>query len=239
MRRSPLTAIVVSTAALLGVGLVACDTDDGRTIRPPTPSQISALPTTTSSTIAGVPLDTGTFAPPVTVLADPSSTVPSSTTNTTGTIASASVPAPFAVIGPWATGGAIPTEYTCEGAEDMPVIEWTAPPAGTVEVAIVVTDRDAEQFVHYAAAGLPPTAGGVGGAEVPGMVEATNGFGQPGWSGPCPPAGTTHTYVWTVYALATPSGFTAETPVGTWIETLIGTNAFASADYTGVFTRPG
>ena len=72
---------------------------------------------------------------------------------------------------------------------------WTAPPAGTVELALLVTDDDANGYVHWAVAGIPPTAGEKGeGATITGAVEGVNDFGDTGWSGPCPPAGAPHTY---------------------------------------------
>lgn len=226
MHRPRLLALA-ATALVAGTALVACDTDDGRTMREPTGSQRAAMPTTTSSTLPGVPIVTD---PPVILAAtDPSTTLVATT--------EAGEVAPFAVTGPWASGAAIPVEHTCDGADTAPLISWTSPPAGTVEVAVVVTDRDAENFVHYAAAGFPPVAGGMGGAVVPGAVEGTNDFGTIGWRGPCPPAGTTHTYVWTVYALAEPSGFVAGAPGGDLWEQLVESTAFASAEFTGAFTR--
>lgn len=239
--RRPRFAVLATTVALLsGTALAACDTDDGRTMREPTASERAAMPTTTTSTIPGVPIASD---PPDLLTPTSTSTVLTSSSTSPSTTAPGSGPAgsdggvPFTVSGPWAMGAAIPAEHTCDGADTAPVISWTAPPAGTVEVAVVVTDRDAENFVHYAAAGLPPTAGGLGGAAVPGAVEGSNDFGTTGWSGPCPPAGTTHTYVWTVYALAEPSGFAADGSGRAWWAQLVESAAFASAEYTGAYTR--
>ncbi len=91
---------------------------------------------------------------------------------------------------------------------------WTGPPEGAVELALVVRDVDADGFVHWVVAGLPPTSRGLAEGEVPaGAVEALNDFGRPGWSGPCPPDGT-HRYEFRVLALAEPSGVTAGQPAG-------------------------
>ena len=84
-----------------------------------------------------------------------------------------------------------------------PLLIWSAPPAGTSELALLVTDDDAGGFVHWAVAGIPAAAGEVGeGAPITGAVEGRNDFGDPGWSGPCPPAGAPHTYRFTLYALS-------------------------------------
>ena len=37
----------------------------------------------------------------------------------------------------------IPVDYTCDGADKSPPIEWSAPPDGTRSFAIVVDDPDA------------------------------------------------------------------------------------------------
>jgi len=37
----------------------------------------------------------------------------------------------------------IPAEYTCNGAGVSPQLAWSAPPAGTVSLALIVTDPDA------------------------------------------------------------------------------------------------
>lgn len=109
-------------------------------------------------------------------------------------------------------GGAIPVDHTCWGADVSPPLLWTGVPADTAELAVVVRDLDASGFVHWVVSGLPPTTGGLAqGTVPPEAVQAVNDFGRPGWSGPCPPAGT-HNYQFVVYALAQPSGLTPGLP---------------------------
>jgi Raf kinase inhibitor-like YbhB/YbcL family protein len=214
-------AIVVLTASLLL--LAACDTDDGRQLEEPTAQQRAAMPTTstTTSTVPGLPLG------------EPSG---AALTSTTGL----SVAPTFAITGPWIEGAAIDPQYTCDGAGLAPLVAWTTPPPGTLELALMVTDPDAGDFVHWAVAGIPATAGQIGaGAVVPGAREGTNDFGNPGWGGPCPPSpGETHTYRWTLYALdqqnQLPEGF-----AGTDLQTLAFDTAFASTQLSGTYTRAG
>jgi len=68
-------------------------------------------------------------------------------------------------------------------------------------MAIRVTDPDAGNFVHWAAANVAGNSltEGASGSATPG-VEGSNDFGRTGWGGPCPPSGE-HRYVFTVYAL--------------------------------------
>ena len=214
--------------ALLLATLGACDTDDGRQMDVPTAEQRAQMPTTTSSTTTTLLGPTGpVITPPI------GSGVPP-------TIGAGGLPAGFTLTAPWPEGGPIDAQYSCDGAGLAPLIAWTAPPAGTVELALVVSDNDAEDFVHYAVAGMPATAGQLGaGAVVPGSFEGTNDFGDPGWGGPCPPTpGTTHTYRWTLYALAQqtelPEGF-----AGRELQSLAMDTAFASTQLTGTYTRAG
>ncbi len=106
-------------------------------------------------------------------------------------------------------GSRIPAKYTCNGAGISPQLAWSAPPAGTVSFALIVTDPDApgRTFVHWvlydlpaAAQALPegvPTQG-----QLPdGSRQGRNDFGDIGYGGPCPPPGSPHHYVFTIYAL--------------------------------------
>jgi phosphatidylethanolamine-binding protein (PEBP) family uncharacterized protein len=69
-------------------------------------------------------------------------------------------------------------------------------------VAVVVDDPDAPHgdFLHWLVIGLPPKAGSVPSRAV-GVSELDNTGGTKGWTPPCPPAGSSHHYQFSVYAL--------------------------------------
>jgi Raf kinase inhibitor-like YbhB/YbcL family protein len=102
----------------------------------------------------------------------------------------------------FADGDLIPAEYTCDGDDVSPPLEWTAPPARTIALALCVDDPDAGRypFTHWLAWALPPSAGALAEGEA-GPSEGRNDFGAPGYRGPCPPPGKPHRYVFTLYAL--------------------------------------
>jgi len=124
----------------------------------------------------------------------------------------ATVVAPLALTSTaFGPGEAIPLEHTCDGADVSPPLAWGSIPQATVELAITVTDTDADGFVHWVVAGLDATVQALAiGVVSDGAVQAKNGGGTPGWMGPCPPpqAGIHH-YVFTLYALTAASGVTA------------------------------
>jgi Raf kinase inhibitor-like YbhB/YbcL family protein len=102
--------------------------------------------------------------------------------------------------------GPIPRVYTCDGRDAPLPLQWTGVPADTKELVLVMRDPDAPAgpFVHWAVAGIAPSA-----TTVPahGAILGRNSFGSLGYRGPCPPAGARpHHYVLTLSALATPSG---------------------------------
>ena len=100
----------------------------------------------------------------------------------------------------------VPAEYTCDGADLSPPLTWTAPPAATRSVAIVLDDPDASNgtFMHWLVANLPPTTTSLDAdAKLPpGVMIARNDNGSTGYFGPCPPSGTHH-YRFHVFALDT------------------------------------
>lgn len=101
-------------------------------------------------------------------------------------------------------GGEIPLRYTCAGENVSPPLAWASTPPA-VELALVVRDESAAGYVHWVVTGIDPAVQGLGEGGLPeGAVEATNDGGTIGWTGPCPPAGTTHTYLVSIHALATP-----------------------------------
>lgn len=102
--------------------------------------------------------------------------------------------------------------YTrCGGGNQSPALRWHDPPAGTKSYAVTMYDPDAD-FWHWiaydiavGAHGLNAGAGTPHNGDAPGDTEQPrNDFGNAGYSGPCPPPGRPHHYVFTVYALDVP-----------------------------------
>jgi Raf kinase inhibitor-like YbhB/YbcL family protein len=109
----------------------------------------------------------------------------------------------FRLVSPaFRSGGPIPKRFTCDGAGLSPPLRWTAPPPRARELALQVVDVSTpSRFVHWLAWGISPRSRGLAaGARPP--RQGVNDFGAVGWGGPCPPAGTKHRYVFTLYALA-------------------------------------
>jgi Raf kinase inhibitor-like YbhB/YbcL family protein len=102
----------------------------------------------------------------------------------------------------FSAGGAIPKTYTCDGKNVSPPLRWSAPPRGTRSLALSVEDPDAPggTFVHWTGWNMRPTARRLArGQHLP--AEGTNSAGGRGYTGPCPPAGPAHHYVFRLYAL--------------------------------------
>ncbi|HEX6713752.1 MAG TPA: YbhB/YbcL family Raf kinase inhibitor-like protein [Thermoleophilaceae bacterium] len=128
------------------------------------------------------------------------------------------------VEGPWKDGGRIPKQYTCDGAQKAPEV-GASEPAGTKDVAFVMTDPDAPggTFVHWTHWGS--------------NTEGENSFGKTRYGGPCPPKGDKpHRYVITFYALRAPLGLPAGSDPDK-VVAAIKQKAFASGSLTGLYGR--
>jgi hypothetical protein len=111
-------------------------------------------------------------------------------------------------------GGAIPAEFTCQGADRSPPLSWSDIPSGTKSLVLIVDDPDAPDpaaprmtWVHWLLYNLPPGSGGlpegVAAAALPaGTREGLNDWRRTGYGGPCPPIGR-HRYFHKLYALDT------------------------------------
>jgi Raf kinase inhibitor-like YbhB/YbcL family protein len=136
----------------------------------------------------------------------------------------------------FASGGSIPRTYTCDGRDISPDLAWSGAPAGTAALALLVTDPDANGFVHWVAFDIPGAADGSLPAAIPASAasprQGTNDFGKRGWGGPCPPSGE-HRYRFTVYALGAPLGLSGA-PTGRQLEA-----AIAKAHVLGQVTLEG
>ena len=120
-------------------------------------------------------------------------------------------PGTFALRSPAAgPGDLLPFRHARAGSNTAPELHWRGVPVEAVELALVMVDITANDFVHWVIAGIDPTSVTLFEALVPpGAVQAINDFGELGWGGPAPPIGDdAHSYVFTLFALRELSGLT-------------------------------
>jgi hypothetical protein len=106
------------------------------------------------------------------------------------------------------TGSTIPFQYTCDGDNVSPPLNWDSPPSGTVSFVLIVEDPDAPEqtFTHWVVYNLPadihflPEAVANHPTLPNGGVHGKNDFGTLGFGGPCPPNGT-HRYFFKLHAI--------------------------------------
>jgi Raf kinase inhibitor-like YbhB/YbcL family protein len=171
----------------------------------------------------------------------PGATAPSRQPSAAGTreVSSTSHGTVFAVTtDAWTPSGAIPSRYTCDGADISPPLVLSLVPEGTVELAVVVTDDSADRFIHWVVAGIDPSVTTLEEGEIPpGAVQALATDGGPGFSSPCPPEGDgPHTYSFTLHALTQPSGVQDGVDGATAIEA-IEAASLAQSLLTGTYER--
>jgi Raf kinase inhibitor-like YbhB/YbcL family protein len=192
------------------LALAGCDTDDGRTLDPPAP---------------------GATAPPLAT-----STTPTTATLGTPPVGSGEALALTLESPDFVDGGPIPQVHSsCDGENLSPALTWSGVAPDTVELAITVVDPDApgEPFVHWVVTGIDPIVTGFGDGGLPESALPV----QP-WTGPCPPFGSTHSYVVTLYALTEPAGVTPDAGVDTALGALESTPG-PTATLRGTYTRDG
>ena len=107
-------------------------------------------------------------------------------------------------------GSEIPVQHTCDGPNISPPLSWTGVPAEAKSLMLTVKDPDAPSgtFIHWVLYNLPPDLGGLP-DDTPadeelenGALQCSNGFGNIGYGGPCPPPGDeAHRYLFDLYAL--------------------------------------
>jgi Raf kinase inhibitor-like YbhB/YbcL family protein len=117
---------------------------------------------------------------------------------------------PLSISSPaFAPGASIPPQFTCEGRDLAPALEWRGVPAGAKSLALIVDDPDAPDpkapkmtWVHWVAFNIPAAAAGLpeGGALPKGAASGVNDWKRTGYGGPCPPIGR-HRYFFKLFAL--------------------------------------
>jgi Raf kinase inhibitor-like YbhB/YbcL family protein len=136
-------------------------------------------------------------------------------------------------------GQPIPTQFTCDGADQAPTLHWGEPPQGTKSFALVIDDPDAPSgtFRHWGVFDIPPSERSIGGGQRIGTA-VNNDFGKPGYGGPCPPKGHgPHHYHFKLFALDIGSlGLNADAHVSD-VEREAGKHAVGRAELIGTYER--
>jgi hypothetical protein len=153
------------------------------------------------------------------------------------------------VVPPELGDGPIPVKYAnfgVDGGENVSIpMEWQDPPDGTESYALVFVDRHpiASEWIHWMAVAIPPDATGVAegasGVAMPeGTMELDNTWGETGYGGPEPPAGSgDHDYELIVYALDVESLDLPQQNTFAQFTSAIEGNVLDETGWTGTFGR--
>ena len=107
-------------------------------------------------------------------------------------------------------GEYIPGQYTCDGSDISPPLEWTGFPNETKSYALINDDPDAPvgTWVHWVMYNIPVETSSLS-ENTPKekrlkneACQGVNDFKRIGYGGPCPPSGV-HRYFFKIYALNT------------------------------------
>jgi Raf kinase inhibitor-like YbhB/YbcL family protein len=103
------------------------------------------------------------------------------------------------------TGSVLGQRYTCHGAEMHPPLNWSAAPAGTKSLALIVDDSSAPitPSIYWLVFDIGPGTTDIQEGSLPtGARQALNSAGTARHSSRCP-QGHPHMYRFTIYALRT------------------------------------
>ncbi len=141
-------------------------------------------------------------------------------------------------------GGTLPADYTCDGQNTSPPLEWDWGPTGTRSFALIVDDTDAPggAFTHWIFFDIPSHIVGLEAAVLDtaefdnGARQGENDFGDIGYGGPCPPPGESHHYRFTIYALDTTLGLEAGATITQLLDAMQG-HVLAQSEITAIYER--
>jgi Raf kinase inhibitor-like YbhB/YbcL family protein len=106
-------------------------------------------------------------------------------------------------------GSILPDVYTCKGTMESPKVAWSGIPAGTKSLVLILEDPDAPNgiFTHWLVYNIPPGSGELAQSQPNAKTlsndaqQGQSSTGERGYKPPCPPVGSTHRYIFRLYAL--------------------------------------
>jgi Raf kinase inhibitor-like YbhB/YbcL family protein len=103
----------------------------------------------------------------------------------------------------FAEGQTIPRDFTGDGKDKSPPLQWSGAPDGTRSFALICDDPDAPRgtWVHWVLYRVPTDVQELAEGSSGGARQGKNDFGKIGYGGPAPPRGKPHRYFFKLYAL--------------------------------------
>lgn len=137
-------------------------------------------------------------------------------------------------------GGLLPVDYTCDGTGSSPVLNWSGAPAGTRELAVLMSTLPGDGTIKYnwVLYGLPATTTAL---SKDSFGLGTLGIGSDGpaaaYQAPCSQGPGAKQYTFTVYALSATPTLTGSPVTGAALATAMAPLTLAKASLTLNFTR--
>ena len=101
-------------------------------------------------------------------------------------------------------GNSIPSQYTCDGKDLIPPLQFSEVPEETKSLAIIIDDPDSpipEGWDHFIAWNISPNTKEITEGMEPKAVKGKNSWDILKYKGPCPP--NEHRYYFRIFALDT------------------------------------
>jgi Raf kinase inhibitor-like YbhB/YbcL family protein len=149
----------------------------------------------------------------------------------------------------YSEGAMIPTQYSCADPNaSSPALQWSNPPAGAVNFAVILHDTDAApakgtmDVTHWIFWNIPASSTMVAAGVKPdsspdGIVQGKNVRNVNGFQPPCPPPGATpHHYIFELYALDAKLDLPAGSTRADLLKAMDG-HVIGKATYVGLFGR--
>jgi Raf kinase inhibitor-like YbhB/YbcL family protein len=103
-------------------------------------------------------------------------------------------------------GGALPKQYTCDGANISPPLEWQNVPAKAAALVLIMIDDSSTgpaSGIRWFVGDINPGSKGVAAGQTPeGGIVGSDTQGKSGYGGICPAKGKTSTIEFEMYALS-------------------------------------